>query len=144
MARKVWLDKHFWTVIFELATGAGLRAAGFTVAYERKWDGLAPDWTVLGDDDQPLCFVEVHTDNPTDGSFARMKAWHALVEGFRRIPVGVILQVAPGGPAAPPEAGTAKTIARELREQLLLESARASFSLKSVAFPHEGEGRLLA
>jgi hypothetical protein len=35
MAGKLWLDEHFWAVIFELATGAGLRAAGLDVTYER-------------------------------------------------------------------------------------------------------------
>jgi hypothetical protein len=101
LARRVWLDEHFWTVNFELAVGAGLRAAGLTVAYERQWDGLGPDWTVLSGDDRPLCFVEVHTDGPAAGTFAQMRAWHALVERIKRIPVAVVLQVASGGPSCP-------------------------------------------
>jgi hypothetical protein len=28
MARRIWLDEHFWPVNFELATSAGLRAVG--------------------------------------------------------------------------------------------------------------------
>src|SRR6266498_2465833 len=28
LARRVWLDEHFWPVMIELAAGAGLRAAG--------------------------------------------------------------------------------------------------------------------
>ena len=141
LARKIWLDKDFWTVIFELATGAALRAAGHVVAYERKWNGLGPDWTVLGEDDQPLCFVEVHTDNPTDGTFARMKAWHALVERVRQIPVGVVLQLATGSPVGPPDAGTAKTIARELHEQLLQGTTRAAFSSCGYTFHVMGDSR---
>ena len=47
MARRIWLDEHFWPVNFELAAGAGLRAAGLEVAYEQDWDGATPDWTVL-------------------------------------------------------------------------------------------------
>lgn len=34
---------------FELAVGAGLRAAGLSMAYEQSWDGLTPDWTALSD-----------------------------------------------------------------------------------------------
>ena len=65
LAGKVWLDEHFWAVNFELATGAGLRAAGLSVAYEQTWDGASPDWTVLSDSAKPLAFVEVHTDMPS-------------------------------------------------------------------------------
>jgi hypothetical protein len=141
LSRKIWLDKDFWTVIFELATGAALRAAGHTVAYERRWNGLGPDWTVLGEDGKPLCFVEVYTDNPTDGTFAKMKAWHSLVERVRQIPVGVVLQVAPGSPVGPPDAGTAKTIARELREQLLEGTTQATFSSCEYTFLVMGDSR---
>lgn len=42
LAKKLWLDEHFWPVNFELATGAGLRTAGLRVEYERAWEGLSP------------------------------------------------------------------------------------------------------
>jgi len=120
IARRVWLDEHFWPVNFELATGAGLRAAGLHVAYEQKWDGLTPDWTVLSDEDKPLAFVEVHTDQPPSSTFGQMRAWHNLVERIKAIPIPVVLQVASqdGGPVPPPDAGTAKKIARDLHDQL--------------------------
>ena len=58
---QLWLDESFWPITFELAAGAGLRAAGFEVAYERSHDGLTPDWTVLTAEGDPAMFVEVHT-----------------------------------------------------------------------------------
>lgn len=121
LARRIWLDEHFWPVNFELAAGAGLRAAGLRVAYEHGWDGLTPDWTVLSDEDKPLAFVEVHTDQPPANTFAQMRAWHGLVERIKAIPVPVVLQVASqgNGPIPPPDAGTAKKIARELHSQLV-------------------------
>jgi hypothetical protein len=73
MARRIWLDEHFWPVNFELATGAGLRAAGFAAVYEQEWSGLTPDWTVLSDLGQPCAFVEVHTDQPPSEAFGRMR-----------------------------------------------------------------------
>jgi hypothetical protein len=121
LARRIWLDEHFWPVNFELATGAGLRAAGLRVAYERSWDGLTPDWTVMADDDKPVAFVEVRTDQPPSSTFGQMRAWHDLAERIKAIPVPVVLQVASqhGGPVAPPDAGTAKRIAQELHNQLV-------------------------
>jgi len=121
LARRIWLDEHFWPVNFELAAGAGLRAAGLRVVYEQSWDGLTPDWTVLSDEDKPVAFVEVHTDQPPANTFAQMRAWHGLVERIKAIPVPVVLQVASpaGGPVSPPDAGTAKRIARELHNQLV-------------------------
>lgn len=127
-AGKIWLDKDFWTVNLELAVGAGLRAAGLTVEYEHNWNGVSPDWTILAKDGRPSCFVEVHTDNPPADTFARMRAWHALVQRIRQIPVGVVLQLGPGSPVDPPDAGTAKKIARELRTQLLQETTQAWFT----------------
>jgi hypothetical protein len=48
LARKVWLDEHFWPVNFELAAGAGLRQAGLHVVYEQPWEGFrqtGPRWS---------------------------------------------------------------------------------------------------
>lgn len=119
LARKLWLDEHFWTVNFELAAGAGLREAGLNVAYEQSWDGLSPDWTVLSDSGTPQAFVEVHTDMPTAETFGRMRAWHGLVERIKEIPVPVLLQLASTEPVSPPDPRTAKKIARYLKSELL-------------------------
>lgn len=120
MAHRIWLDEHFWPVNFELAAGAGLRAAGLRVAYEQDWDGVTPDWTVLLKNGKPLAFVEVHTDQPPQGTFGQMRAWHGLVERLKAIPVPVVLQLASGGgPVSPPDAGTAKRIAKDLKIKLL-------------------------
>jgi hypothetical protein len=119
MTRRLWLDEHFWPVNFELATGAGLRAAGYTVAYEHAWNGATPDWTVLSSAGQPEAFVEVHTDQPPMATFGQMRAWHGLVERIKRIPVPVVLQLASRGPVEPPDAGTAKKIAQDLHKQLI-------------------------
>jgi hypothetical protein len=121
MARRIWLDEHFWPVNFELAAGAGLRDAGLCVAYEVEWDGLTPDWTVLSEDGKPLAFVEVHTDQPAPETFAQMRAWHGLVERIKKIPVPVVLQLASAGPVQPPDAGTAKRIAQDLKNKLLTQ-----------------------
>jgi hypothetical protein len=119
LARRVWLDEHFWPVNFELATGAGLRAAGLCAVYEQAWDGLSPDWTVLSDSGRPLTFVEVHTDMPAPDTFGRMRAWHGLVERIKAIPVPVLLQLASTKPVSPLDARTAKKIAQDLRRELL-------------------------
>jgi hypothetical protein len=128
MARRIWLDEHFWTVIFELAVGAGLRAAGLDVVYERTWDGVSPDWTVLSEAGEPVAFVEVHTDDPPQRTFAQMRAWHGLVERIKKIPVPVVLQLAPtGGPISPPDAGTAKKIAQDLHTQIVRNPTASVF-----------------
>lgn len=120
MARRLWLDEHFWPVNFELAAGAGLRTAGLNVAYEQDWDGLTPDWTVLSQDGKPLAFVEVHTDQPPSSTFSHMRAWHGLVEKIKKIPVAVVLELAPSKrPVSPPDTHTAKRIARDLNARLL-------------------------
>lgn len=104
---------------FELAAGAGLRAAGLNVVYEQAWDGLSPDWTVLSGSGEPLAFVEVHTDMPTPKTFGQMRAWHGLVERIKEIPVPVLLQLASTTPVSPPDPRTAKKIAQDLRRELL-------------------------
>lgn len=98
MARKIWLDEHFWTVNFELAVGAGLRDAGLDVAYEQRRDSVTPDWTVLSQEGRPLAFVEVHTDDPPQRTFAQMRSWQGLVERIKAIPVPVVLQLASKSP----------------------------------------------
>jgi hypothetical protein len=128
MARRIWLDEHFWPVNFELATGAGLRAVGLNVAYEQDWDGVTPDWTVLSEDGKPLAFVEVHTDQPPPSTFSQMRAWHGLVERIKAIPVAVVLQLASsGGLVPPPDAGTAKRIAKDLKNKMLKQPAANMF-----------------
>jgi len=141
-AGRVWLDESFWTVIFELATGAALRARGLRVAYEAQFDGLAPDWTVLGERDEPVCFVEVHTDMPAPGTFAQMRAWHGLSQRIRRIPVPVVLMLAPSDrPLDPPDAGTAKKIAQDLRRQLLrlAQPSRPEYHSHGYTFQVQGD-----
>lgn len=135
LAGKLWVDKDFWTVNFELAVGEWLREQGFSVAYEREWDGVTPDWTIVSDTGQPMGFVEIHTHNPTADTYAQMKAWHALVERIKAIPVAVVLQLAPTSePLPPPDAGTAKRIARELRTALLEASGQARFTTCGYTF----------
>jgi hypothetical protein len=119
-AGRVWLDEGFWTVLFEMAVGAHLRASGFHVAYERALDGLTPDWTILTQSGDPAGFVEVHTDNPTSETFGQMRAWHGLVQRIKKIPVSVVLMLAPSDrPLATPDPHTAKKIAQQLRSQML-------------------------
>jgi hypothetical protein len=84
------------------------------VAYERDWEGRTPDWTVLSDNDKPLDFVEVHTDQPPSSTFGQVRAWHGLVERIKAVPVSVVLQLASDGePVSPPDAGTAKKITQD-------------------------------
>jgi hypothetical protein len=127
LAGKVWLDEHFWPVNFELATGAGLRAAGLRTVYEQARDGLSPDWTVLSSSGEPLAFVEVHTDMPAPETFGRMRAWHGLVERIKAIPVPVVLQLASSKPVPPPDAKTAKKIYQDLRRGLLSQPLANTF-----------------
>jgi hypothetical protein len=120
LAGKVWKDEFFWTTIFELAVGAELRRRGLRLAYEAEFDGLTPDWTVLDEAGDPAMFVEVHTDMPARETFARMRAWHGLVQRIRKIPAPVVLTLAPTAVELdPPDAGTAKKISKDLQRQLL-------------------------
>ncbi|MCW2938591.1 MAG: hypothetical protein JWN00_1576, partial [Actinomycetia bacterium] len=149
MARRMWLDEHFWPVNFELAAGAGLRATGLEVAYERDWGGATPDWTVLAPDGKPLAFVEVHTDMPPASTFAQMRAWHGLVERIKNIPVGVVLHLAPSKtPVRPPDARTAKRVAQDLNAGLLQQPPANVFFTQGYTFLVAGDprrgGRLMA
>jgi hypothetical protein len=128
----VWLDEHFWPVNLELATGAGLHAAGLQATYEQVWDGLSPDWTILSDSGKPLGFVEVHTDMPTQRTFGQMRAWHGLVERIKDIPVPVLLQLTSKELVSPPDPRTAKKIAQDLRRQLM--SCRSGNTLCSQGY----------
>jgi hypothetical protein len=142
LAGKLWLDEHFWTVMIELAAGAGLRAAGLNVAYEREWDGLTPDWTVLSDTGVPLCLVEVHTDSPSRRTYGQLRAWHGLVERIKQIPVSVVLALAPtGGPIPPPDPRTAKKITQDLRLSLMQPWRRPSFTSHGYTFLVQAEPR---
>jgi hypothetical protein len=135
LARKWVLDEHFWPVMFELATGAGLRAAGLNVAYEREFDDLTPDWTVLSDSGDPVCLVEVHTHSPPKETFGQMRAWHGLVGRIREIPVSVVLVLAAqGGPVQPPSPRIAKKIAQDLRLELLRPERRPRFTSHGYTF----------
>ncbi|MET7920991.1 hypothetical protein ABZU45_35130 [Streptomyces avermitilis] len=120
-AANLWRDQNFWPDIIELAAGAALRRRGFSVEFERRWGTLTPDWTVVGAEGAPVALVEVLTHSPQQGTFAKMKAWHALVERLKQIPVPVVLTVAGDRtrPLEAPDARTAKKIAQDLRRALL-------------------------
>lgn len=145
LAGRLWLDKDFWTVLFELATGAHLRQAGFEAAYERPLGRFTPDWTALMPSGEPLFVVEVHTDNPPPEMFAQMRNWHGLVERIKQIPVPVVLMLAPSrtGPVPPPDARTAKQIASELRRKLLstLWPSPPEFTACGYTFHVQGDPR---
>jgi hypothetical protein len=142
MARRMWLDEHFWPVNFELAAGAGLRAAGLDVAYEQDWGGVTPDWAVLSPDGKPLAFVEVHTDMPPASTFSQMRAWHGLVERIKTIPVGVVLHLAPSKtPVRPPDARTAKRITQDLHAGLLRQPPANVFFTQGYTFLVAGDPR---
>ncbi|MBQ0896257.1 hypothetical protein KBX37_24720 [Micromonospora sp. U56] len=121
LAGKLWLDRHFWPVTFELAAGAAIRRAGYTAVYERDHDGLTPDWTAVNPDGTAAFILEVHTDQPPTRTFERIRGWKALEQRIATIPVGVVLRLHDRRPVAPepPDAGTAKKIVRELRARLL-------------------------
>ncbi len=132
-AANLWRDQNFWPDIIELAAGDALRRKGLTVEFERSWANLTPDWTVLGEDGVPVALVEVLTHSPPKGTSARMKAWHALVERLKQIPVPVVLAVA-GAPSRPldaPDARTAKKIAHDLRGALLSPCTAASSTARA-------------
>ena len=140
-AGRLWLDEWFWTVIFEMAVGAHLRACGFRVAYERLVGGLTPDWTILTSSGEPAGFVEVHTDNPARETFGQMRAWHGLVQRIKAIPVPVVLMLAPSDrPLAVPDPGTAKKIAQDLRSQLLSPSWPSPPSFTSCGYTFQAIG----
>ncbi|GAA3302597.1 hypothetical protein Dvina_51345 [Dactylosporangium vinaceum] len=121
LARRLWLDEHFFPVTFELAAGAAIRASGYTAVYEQDHGGLTPDWTALTPDGQVAFLLEVHTDQPTKETFGRIRGWQALERRIAEIPVGVVLILQGSRHVAlrPPDSGTAKKIARELRSRLL-------------------------
>jgi hypothetical protein len=119
LAHKIWGEDHFWPVIFELATGAELRRQGHEIAYERAWDSLTPDWTIIGAGGKPAGFVEVHTDSPPQDVYRLMRGWHGLAARIRDIPVPVVLTLPDiAGIARPPDPRTARRIAQDLRQRL--------------------------
>jgi hypothetical protein len=136
LAGRLWLDEHFWPVTFELAAGAAIRSAGYEVVYEQDYGGLTPDWTALTPGGEPAFFVEVHTDQPSKETFGRIRAWKALEQRIAKIPVGVVLVLKGNGNLAPkpPDAGTAKKIAREVRDRLLGSPRTASIQAAGYTF----------
>ncbi|MEW1567444.1 hypothetical protein AB0454_31285 [Streptomyces sp. NPDC093509] len=132
----LWRDQNFWPDIVELAAGAALRRRGFGVEFERQWGSLTPDWTVIDDNGTPLALVEVLTHSPRKGTTAKIKAWHALVERLKEIPVPVVLTVAgnPSGLLQAPDAGTAKRIAQDLRRVLLSPLHQSVFRSQGYTF----------
>ncbi|MFD9374189.1 hypothetical protein ACFWBH_01395 [Streptomyces sp. NPDC059999] len=135
-AAKLWRDQNFWPDVIELAAGAALRRQGFAVELERRWGNLTPDWTVVDQDGTPVALVEVLTHSPQQGTSARMKAWHALVERVKQIPVPVVLTVAGdrSRPLDAPDARTAKRIAQDLRRALLSPLHQAVFRSQGYTF----------
>ncbi|MFD9238447.1 hypothetical protein ACFWB3_24705 [[Kitasatospora] papulosa] len=134
-AANLWRDQNFWPDVIELAAGAALRRRGFGVEFERRWGNLTPDWTVI-DDGTPLALVEVLTHSPRKGTTAKIKAWHALVERLKEIPVPIVLTVAgdPSSPLQAPGAGTAKKIAQDLRRVLLSPLHQRAFRSQGYTF----------
>ena len=119
LAGRLWLDSWYWPVTFELAVGAALRRAGYAVAYEQPWGKQTPDWTVLGLDGRPQMFVEVHTDQPTDGTYKKLRAWRGLEVRIAEIPCPVVLMLQSQGAAPiPPDPKIAKQITAVLRTRL--------------------------
>lgn len=91
---------------------------------------------------EPLAFVEVLTDMPSRETFAQMRAWHGLVERIKAIPVPVVLQVASRGESVPPpDAGTAKKIARDLKRELLEDPQAIMFFSQDYRFLIMGDPR---
>ncbi|WP_405890252.1 hypothetical protein OG427_17850 [Streptomyces sp. NBC_00133] len=135
LAKKLWFDQHFWPVVIELAVGAGLRSAGLRVVYDREWDGLTPDWTVVCESGEPLCLVEVLCDSPPQGTFGQLRGWYGLVERIKQIPVSVVLALEPtGGPIPAPEPRTAKRIAQDLRRWLMQPLMISRFTTQGYTF----------
>ncbi|MEU1455703.1 hypothetical protein [Streptomyces avermitilis] len=133
-AANLWRDQNFWPDVIELAAGAALRRKGFTVEFERLWGKLTPDWTVIGEDGTPVALVEVLTHSPQQGTSAKMKAWHALVERLKQIPVPVVLTVAGDRPLDAPDARTAKRITQDLRRALLSPLHQIAFRSQGYTF----------
>lgn len=120
LAGRLWDDRWFWPVTFELAVGAALRRAGYTVAYDRPCGTQTPDWTVLDRGGEPAMFVEVHTDQPPDGTYKRLRAWRGLEVRIAEIPCPVVLMLDSRGVAPrAPDQKSAKQIAVVLRKRLL-------------------------
>lgn len=142
-AANLWRDQNFWPDVIELAAGAELRRRGFGVEFERRWGNLTPDWTVVGEDGTPVALVEVLTHSPEQGAFAKMKAWHALVERIKQIPVRVVLTVAGDSsrPVAAPDPRTAKKIAQDLRRALLSPLNLTAFRSEGYTFLLQADPR---
>ncbi|MHB9861997.1 hypothetical protein [Streptomyces sp. YIM S03343] len=142
-AANLWRDQNFWPDVIELAVGAALRRQGFSVEFERRWGTLTPDWTVIGADGTPVALVEVLTHSPRQGTTAKIKAWHALVERLKEIPVPVVLAVAgdPSRPLNTPDARTAKKIAQDLRRELLSPLHQTLFRSQGYTFLLQADPR---
>ena len=112
------------------------------MAYEQAWDGITPDWTVLSEAREPVAFIEVHTDDPPQRTFAQMRAWHGLVERMKKIPVPVVMQLAATGASiSPPDAGTAKKIAQDVHTQIVRNPIASVFRSRGYTFLVAGDTR---
>lgn len=136
LERRLWLDESHWPSIIELAAGAALRSAGYTIVYEQEWDGLTPDWTAVDTAGQPVLFVEAHTDQPPPQTYARIRGWHDLEQRIANIPVGVVLALKGNGRVRPrpPDGKTAKRIALDLKARLLASAHVTSVSTCGYTF----------
>lgn len=117
-------DEHFVNTLNELAVASVLQGVGGDVLYEHDLDGVTPDWYLTGVAGRPPLVVEVWNKNHAQGSAARRRLWLGLQRLVRQIPAGAVLNVVATGRQGPPQHGTAKQIAGELRRWLLAENAR--------------------
>jgi hypothetical protein len=71
-----------------------------------------------------------------------MRAWHGLVERIKAIPVSVVMQLGPAdGPITPPDAGTAKRIAQDLKNKMLRDPGAITFTSNGYTFLVMGDPR---
>ena len=77
----------------ELVVGILLRKLGYKVEYDKKIEGITPDWYVHAKGEIPSFIVEVFTTGFLGNYSQKYRAVNNLEERLRQIPIGVTLEI---------------------------------------------------
>ncbi len=120
----------------ELAVGNMLKKLGFQIEYEKKVDGLTPDWYIQPKDKTPAFIVEVSTVNLSEETKKSDKQVVDLLSRLKQISVGVNLNINFNRDKVVLDPKLNKTISKKVGCWLLNEnpSVGAQLDLNGVVF----------
>ena len=129
-------ENSIQNIYHELAVGNMLKKLGFQIEYEKKVDGLTPDWYIQPKDKTPAFIVEVSTVNPSEETKKSDKQVVDLLSRLKQIPVGVNLNINFNRDKVVLDPKLNKTISKKVGCWLLNEnpSVGAQLDLNGVVF----------